>query len=366
MLFKQIDWLLIKGYFKSYAICLISLLSLYVVVDLFMHLDDFFHNNAHGLGAVVKRVGLYYAYRVPQLFDRLCEAIVLMAGMFTVAMMQRNNEHLPLLSAGVPTQRIVAPILLCAFVMLGLQVANQELVIPRIASKLALERSDPDGDKEIAAHQGYEQNDVHVAGERAIRSKKTVKQFCVTIPESVDGNLIHITAKEATYKPSEEPLRGTWELFGCTPPDVAPIEGVLEVRDKGRYVLHTRVVNFEALTRDQKWFQLARTDELYRELQRPESRGLAPMAVLFHVRLTRPVLGIVLVLMGLSVILRDSNRNVIISSGVCVVLCGVFFVSCSVCKMLGDGGYLSPALAAWLPVVTFSPFGIVMFDAVQT
>src|SRR6478672_4408667 len=105
MLFKQIDWLLIKGYFKSYAICLISLLSLYVVVDLFMHLDDFFHNNSQGLGAVVKRVGLY-------------EAIVLMAGMFTVAMMQRNNEHLPLLSAGVPTQRIVAPILLCAFVML--------------------------------------------------------------------------------------------------------------------------------------------------------------------------------------------------------------------------------------------------------
>jgi len=70
MLFKQIDWLLIKGYFKSYAICLISLLSLYVVVDLFMHLDDFFHNNSQGLGAVVKRVGLYYAYRVPQLFDQ--------------------------------------------------------------------------------------------------------------------------------------------------------------------------------------------------------------------------------------------------------------------------------------------------------
>lgn len=366
MLVKQIDWLLIKSYFRSYLICLVSLLSLYVVVDLFMHLDDFFHGSSRGLLVVGKRVGLYYAYRIPQLFDRLCEAIALLAAVFTVAMMQRNNEHLPLLATGVPTQRIVAPILCCAIAMLGLQVANQELLIPRIAGKLNQDRSDPDGEKEILAKHAFEPNGVHFEGDRAIRSKLTVRPLRITIPESIDGNLIHVTAKEARYVPSDEPLRGTWELIGCTPADLTPIEGVLEVRDKGRYYLHVRGVDFEALTRDQKWFQLARTDQLYRELQRPESRALAPMAVLFHVRLTRPLLGMVLVLMGLSVILRDTARNVIISSGLCVVLCAVFFVVCSACKMMGDGGYLSPALAAWLPVVAFAPFGIVMFDAVQS
>jgi lipopolysaccharide export system permease protein len=382
MFFRQIDWLLIKGYFRSYVICLVSLLSLYVVVDLFMHLDDFFAGNKSGLGVVAYRIGTYYAYRIPQLFDRLCEAIVLLAGMFTVAMMQRNNEHLPLLSTGVPTQRVVAPILCCAFFMIGLQIANQELVIPRIASKLALDRNDPDGDRDIIVRSDFEPNDVLLEGDKAKRSRSTpgggtVRKFRCVIPESVDGDLIHITAEEAIYRPGGgaaaggpagggETLCGTWEMIGCTPADVAPIEGVLEVHDKGRYVLHVRAVDFEALTRDQKWFQLARTDQLYRELQRPESRGLVPMAVLFHVRLTRPLLGMVLVLMGLSVILRDTNRNVIISSGLCVVLCAVFFVTCNVTKMMGDNGYLSPAMAAWLPVVAFGPFGVVMFDAVQT
>src|SRR3954465_14761310 len=145
MLFKQIDWLLIKGYFRSYAICLISLLSLYIVVDLFMHLDDFFHGNSRGLLVVGKRVGLYYAYRVPQLFARLCEAIALLAGVFTVAMMQRNNEHLPLLASGVSTQRVVTPAVCCAFVMLALRVANQELIIPRIAADVTRERREGDG-----------------------------------------------------------------------------------------------------------------------------------------------------------------------------------------------------------------------------
>ena len=60
------------------------------------------------------------------------------------------------------------------------------------------------------------------------------------------------------------------------------------------------------------------------------------MAVLFHMRLTRPLLGLLLVVMGLSVILRDQNRNVIISSGMCLVLCAVFFATQYACKMLGD------------------------------
>ena len=110
---KLIDRLMIRGYFKAYAVCLASLLSLYVVVDLFTNLDDF-TSQGTGRGQAARHIAEYYSYRVSQIFDRLCEAIVLLAGMFTVAMMQRNNEQLPLLSAGVPTQRIVAPVLLCA------------------------------------------------------------------------------------------------------------------------------------------------------------------------------------------------------------------------------------------------------------
>src|SRR5690349_4686116 len=106
-MFKQIDRLMIRGYLKSYFICLVSLLTLYIVVDLFTNLDDFVQSGARGLQVVLLRIVSYYGYRVPQFFDRLCEAIVVLAGMFTVAMMQRNNEQLPLLSAGVPTQRIV-------------------------------------------------------------------------------------------------------------------------------------------------------------------------------------------------------------------------------------------------------------------
>jgi lipopolysaccharide export system permease protein len=368
-MFKHIDWLMICGYFKSYLICLVSLLTLYVVVDLFTNLDDFVSAHKSGLHAVALRIGSYYGYRIPQFFDRLCEAIVLLAAMFTVAMMQRNNEQVPLLSAGVPTQRIVAPVVLCAFFMMTLTVLNQELLIPRIAYGLTLARNDPGGEKEVMVRSAFEPNLIHIEGDGAIRKTMTVNWFRCTIPESLAGTLIHLIAKEARYVPNpEEPTRGRWELTGCKaqPPDVEAIPNVLEVVDQRRFYLYTRSVDFDVLTRDPKWFNLASTRRLYQELQKPESTRLAAIAVLFHSRLTRPILGMVLVLMGLGVILRDQNRNVIISAGLCLVLCGVFFAAVYACKTLGDYEYLTPAMAAWLPVLAFGPFAVVMFDAVHT
>lgn len=368
-MFKHIDWLMICGYFKSYFICLVSLLTLYIVVDLFTNLDDFVSAHKSGLHAVVVRIASYYGFRIPQFFDRLCEAIVLLAAMFTVAMMQRNNEQVPLLSAGVPTQRIVAPVLLCACFMMTLTVLNQELLIPRIAYGLTLARNDPGGDKEIMVRSAFEPNLVHIEGDSAVRRTMTVKKFRCMIPESLAGTLVHLIAAEAQYKPSEEePMRGRWVLTGCRvqPPNVESIPGLLEVLDERRFVLYTRSVDFDAVTRDPKWFTLASTQRLYQELQKPESTRLAAIAVMFHGRLTRPILGMVLVLMGLGVILRDQNRNVIISAGLCLVLCAVFFAAVYACKTLGDHEYLTPALAAWLPVLVFGPFAIVMFDAVHT
>jgi lipopolysaccharide export system permease protein len=284
-------------------------------------------------------------------------------------MMQRNNEQVPLLSAGVPTQRIVAPVVVCACVMMTLTVLNQELLIPRIGHKLTLQRDDPGGAKEIPVQSAYEPNLIHIEGERARRHRNCVINFRCTIPENVAGNLVHLVAREAYYVPSEEePTRGKWDLYHCQvqPGTQESIPGVLDAIDEGRFTLYTRTVDFDTLTRDPKWFTLASTRRLYQELQRPESTRLAAIAVLFHSRLTRPILGMVLVLMGLGVILRDQNRNVIISAGLCLVLCGVFFASCHSCKMLGDYEYLSPALAAWLPVIVYGPFAIAMFDAVHT
>src|SRR5271170_5840403 len=124
LLDRQLFW----SYVKAYIICLISVISLYIVIDLFTNIEDFVQDRNFLL--FVQHITVYYAYRSTQIFDRVSEAIALLAAMFTVAWVQRNNELLPLLSAGVSTQRVVRPVLLSGCAMLGLTSANQEMLIP--------------------------------------------------------------------------------------------------------------------------------------------------------------------------------------------------------------------------------------------
>src|SRR6266581_5337595 len=131
-MFTLFDRQLTYSFVKAYIFCLISLLGMYVVIDLFMNLDDFTRDGS--FADTVNYIVTYYGYKTTQIFDRLAEAIALLAAMFTVAWMQRNNELLPLLSAGVSTQRVVRPVLFSACLMLGLAAVNQELIIPRLGS----------------------------------------------------------------------------------------------------------------------------------------------------------------------------------------------------------------------------------------
>jgi lipopolysaccharide export system permease protein len=370
-----IDRQMIRGYFKAYLVCLTSLLSLYIVVDLFTNLDAF-TKPGQPLVVTLQNIGTFYGYNCFQIFDRLCEVIALLAAMFTVALMQRNNEQVPLLSAGISTRRIITPVLGCACFMLTLAVLNQEAVIPRIGDKLLLGRDDPSGEKPLQVHGKFDRNGIHVAGKEARRKNLVVSEFSVVVPEKFTGTMMRLEAREAWYTPLGG-RTGRWELKNTAtypppppppePPTVSNIPNTLEQIEDGRYYLYTSDTDFETLTREAStWFQRVSTWQLYYELENSDSPKLTPMAVVFHQRLTRPLIGVLLVFLGLSVILRDQNRNVIISSGMCLVLCAVFFGVQYACKMLGDNDFIPPALAAWLPVISFGPFGLVLFDAVHT
>ncbi|MCI0459918.1 MAG: LptF/LptG family permease [Gemmataceae bacterium] len=374
---KLLDRMLVYNYLKAYLICLVSLLALYIVVDLFANMDDFTQHH-DSLAGVLQHIARYYGVQVTVIFDRLCEVIVLLAAMFTVAWIQRNNELVPLLSAGVSTHRVVRPVLFSACLMMGLSVVNQEIIIPRLGQAILFARDDPEGERDLYVTPSFEPNRILISSNKpATRKGMLVREFTCTIPEDINplGELLPLQAAEARYVPPQEgkPRTGGWRLTGATigekvaelPPNWAR-KDVLELIAPGNLFLYTSEVDFDVATRDRKWFYRASTMRVFGELGKAESNRLASMAVVFHMRLTRPILGILLVFLGLSVILRDQNRNVFISAGLCLGLCALFFAVCFGCRFLGEKEFLSPALAAWLPVLLFGPLSFAMFDAIHT
>jgi lipopolysaccharide export system permease protein len=368
-----LDRMLLFAFVRSYLIVLVSLLALYVVIDLFTNLDDFAGRGT--FTGMLRHIGTYYALQTSQIFDRLSEAICLLAAMFTVAWMQRNNELLPQLSAGIPTHRVLRPVLLGSAAVICLGPLNQEFVIPRIADDLQIPRDDPELKREVEVRGAFDTSGVHVEGAAGKRRERTVRGFSVTFPESGPTGMAHLAAEEAEYVPAGDPrevpgygtFAGGWLLYQTTPESMPDAGGSpLVPLGPRRFFLKTREADFDAMTRRANWHSFASTRQLRATLNRPDPQRLSKVAVLFHMRFTRPVVGALMVLLGLSIILRDQNRHVLISSGLCLGMCAVFYAAVFGCKYLGENDLLSPPLAAWVPVFVFGPLAVAYFDAVQT
>jgi lipopolysaccharide export system permease protein len=356
------------SYLRNYAIVFICLMTLYVILDLFTNLNDF-ANNKNGFGSVVLHIVGYYSVQTTVIFNALCEAITLLAAAFTIAWMQRSNELLPQLSAGVPTQRVIRPVLLGVVLTSALGPVNTEILIPRVADMLTVPRDDPQRLKPTQVRGSYDQNTKeHFVGAEAYRNDLKVMQFEYTSNAESSSGLVHLTAAEAVYvPPSHEKLSGGWKLYNTKPetPSVTLPENITLIVP-GQYFLKTNDIDFDAVTRRTTWFMYAPTSKLWELLQKPESGRQSPIAVLFHMRLTKPIAALLMVFLGLAVILRDQNRHVFISAGYCLIVMAMFYVLTLGAKYLGDHDILPPPLAAWLPVMILGPATLAQFDAIHT
>jgi lipopolysaccharide export system permease protein len=362
-----LDRMFLISFFRSYAIVWTSLLSLYVVIDLFTNLDTF-GKAGGGFRGVVEHIVQYYTYQISLIFDRLADAISLLAAMFTVSWMQRNNELLPQLSAGIPTSRVLRPVLMGSAITLAFGPLNQEFIIPRISSQLMIAKDDPEGAKAQVLMGAYDPTGVHIEGMAGFRKDRRVVQFYATFSESSASGMIHMTAERAVYVPKGEgECTGGWMMIQTDPKVLnGPLPANLKMLDPGRFFLETQDVDFEVVSRGATWFMYAATPKLRELLGRAETRRQAKVAVLFHMRITRPIVGALLVLLGLSVILQNPNRHVFISAGLCLVFSVWFYMCILGCKFLGDNNYVSAPLAAWLPVLLFGPITLVSFDSIHT
>ncbi len=362
---RTLDRMMVIAYFRSYAIVLASLVGLYVIIDLFTNLDDFAGRGS--FSAMLRHLARYYGPQIAIIFDRLCESIALLAAVFTVSWAQRNNEILPQLSAGISTHRIIRPVLIASVFVLALGPVGQELLIPKLSDELQVPRDDPNQERPIELRGAYDSTGTHIEGISGFRKDLRVKGFFVNFSESSAASISDLQADEAMYLPQTDERSAGWLMLNTKPEVVPdPVPENLTFLGPRRYFLKTREVDFDALTRGAKWYSYASTAKLRDILARPDPRRMAPVAVLFHMRYTRPLIGFLMVVIGLSIILRDHNRHVLVSAGMCLVMGAVLHGAIYGCKYLGEHDLLSAPLAAWLPAILFGGYALASYDAIQT
>ena len=133
---KILDRYIAKNFLFGYFIALFVMLGLFVTVDLFLNLDEFAEFSDRGLWLVIKEVVRYYAVHCCLWYKDLAGMVMVIAAVFSLTRMTRNNELIAVMASGVSLKRILAPILFLSLVLSGLMVADQELLIPKLSHEL--------------------------------------------------------------------------------------------------------------------------------------------------------------------------------------------------------------------------------------
>ncbi len=103
---------------------MLAFLSVFVLIDLVDHIDDFIDDQAH-IVSILK----YYLTILPQYVDFVLPISMLLASLFTISLLSKNQEYTAILAAGVSLARMSRWILLAGLLIAaGATLFREEVV----------------------------------------------------------------------------------------------------------------------------------------------------------------------------------------------------------------------------------------------
>jgi lipopolysaccharide export system permease protein len=360
-----LDRYLLQRYWQAFAVTFLALFGLYVVLDVFTNLDEFTRNSP-AVGEVLADMAQYYGVRACAFFETVGSLISVMAALMALAMLLRHGELNPILSAGIPSYRLAVPLMFGNVFVSMLLVANQELLIPRLAEQLQARPGQRiESVEKIRPASDYSTHIQILSGKLFPKARKlTSTDFLLPAPELV-SKLTTLHAGTAIYqsKSAQQPLAG-WYLTEVSPP-----HSQLLLTDRGHEIILpgntpsdvfiATDVGFDQLVNRNKFFENLSTRELLENARNPSFAilSLRAQTVHLHSRMTRPLFNLLVVVMIVPVIIRKESRGLVVNLALSLAVTTFALVLQQCCSYLAQGGVIRLDLAAWLPVIVSGILG---------
>jgi len=345
-----------KTFLTSWFVSLVFFVGLFGIVDFFGNIDHFFDNLKEGENSLAV-IGRFYLYQMPSLFLNVAPFIMLMATLFTIMRLQRHNEFMAMLLTGRSSRRVLAPIFALLLPFMAGMVWVQESVAPDFSverEKLEARLLHDETDWTISSIDMKDANDRQFSARGFHVESGVIEKLYVSGRDALGRN-IGIEGDDAIY---DEGGKG-WRLRN----------GRSEIRKLGTgedpiveeaAFIQTDIRPEDLLSEYREPFDLSYGEVLERSARYPHAPSYR---LLRHYHVTYPLSVLLLVILGVPFVLKQQPRNNLMGVGISILLCLGFLIITATARDLGNRGFVSPVLAAWLPVIVAGSLGVVLLDA---
>lgn len=365
-----LDRYIFRSLVINYVIALGVMLSLYVVLDLFVNMDEFTEERLPVL-TVIGNIFDYYWPNLLVYFAQLSSMVTLFACLAVVARMRVLHEMTAILASGVSLYRIAQPVLVFGFITTGLLVVDTEWLIPAVAPKLARDHDDVRGDHTYEVLFLEDRNNQLLSAGRFHPGTGDLHRLLVMQRDEAGAVVRTLEADRAVWEGASA-LRpeGRWRIErGRMTARLVHDDGAGLGPREDKIVTYPSFYESDLspeaiqLRQAEGWVRFLSLSRL-RELAEQQPANYAEIVRTRHARVAAPIVGLIILLLGLPFFLDRSPANVLNDAGKCMVVCGLCFVSTFVAQSIRSE---SPsALIAWIPIFVFGTLAMVLLDRVRT
>lgn len=377
---KTLDRYILRLFLTNLVILFAVAVGLIVLLDLITNFDEFVQAaqrlGGSGIGRAWSLVVIAFDFYGPMVFLLYVYMVGLLpigAAGFTFATLIRNRELVAMMAGGVSLHRVAMPVLVIGFVANVAMIADQEFILPAMASKLGRSRAEikvgeirstpirmmRDGNGALFTAASFDPKNQMMTNVAVLiredlgsgRFGRATERISATQAlwdaerhgwQFVDGYAIqrNVDADAATSL-TARPRREVEFLAS----DLSPIAIMLNKRAAFRSLLSLR--------------------QLSQLIRNSGAIDIAEMQRIRHSRFSMVVVNMLILIMGTPFFLLRAPSNMLAQSVKAAVTCVGAWAGGFVMMQIAPGS-MPPALVAWMPVVFYLPMAVYMMDTVET
>jgi lipopolysaccharide export system permease protein len=425
---KTLDRYIIRQFVVNFAILYVVLMTLFVVVDLIVNLDEFLKGgynwaqrqtvaqSAENIGqpvstvleliqrdaepkqiaerlritetqartvlreaepgqllrviGVVRTIADFYGPMVILIYAFFSGLIVVAAMGFTLSGLSRSRELTAMTSSGISLYRVAMPILVAGIGLNVLALPVQEFIVPRLADKLSRKKSHVKYQtvRQFAFQYAPDGNGSLISAASFDAEHEQLSEMRVVLRNDDGLQIGHITAAQGAWNES----RQGWDLIdGYTVRPGGVGESAVRALDRRH-----ESVDFLATDLSPTLIKTRRSADYIRllpvaELQKMQHNLAVPASMRTEIarakwgRLSLLIVNVLILVIGLPYFLLRAPDNMLIQSMKAAAMCiGVWAGGMTIPEL--TAGTLNPVAAAWFPVVIYLPLSAYILQTVKT